>query len=194
MKYFERGETMISYEGKEPFIFVSYAHRDATRVLPIITALSENGFRIWYDAGIEAGAEWPEYIAKHLEGAKTFIAFLSSNAVDSINCRQEINYAITLGKPTLFIHLDAIELSSGLKMRLGLSQAMFLYQYATLKSFLDELTKTQILSPCKKNELVNCEFDDTELYNFDDNFPEIEKEKLPYGEIELLGITLHSPD
>ena len=55
-----------AYEGREPYIFISYAHKDMAKVLPIIEGLAEKGFRIWYDAGIEAGTEWPEYIAEHL--------------------------------------------------------------------------------------------------------------------------------
>ena len=31
--------------------------------------MADYGFRIWYDEGIEAGTEWPEYIAEHLENA-----------------------------------------------------------------------------------------------------------------------------
>ena len=51
------------YEGSEPYIFVSYAHKDAAMVMPLITGLQDRGFRVWFDAGIEAGTEWPEYIA-----------------------------------------------------------------------------------------------------------------------------------
>ena len=43
-----------AYEGNESYIFISYAHKDAARVLPVIAALSRDRFRLWYDAGIEA--------------------------------------------------------------------------------------------------------------------------------------------
>lgn len=61
-----------AYEGNEPYIFVSYAHKDSNHVLPIITSLQAQGFRVWYDAGIEAGTEWPEYIAGRLDGCAVF--------------------------------------------------------------------------------------------------------------------------
>ena len=54
------------YNGNEPYIFISYAHKNSDVVLPIIEALADNGFRVWYDAGIEAGTEWPEYVAEKL--------------------------------------------------------------------------------------------------------------------------------
>ncbi|MBE6974304.1 MAG: toll/interleukin-1 receptor domain-containing protein [Ruminococcaceae bacterium] len=72
-----------TYEGSEPYIFVSYAHKDSARVLPVIEGLQAKGFRVWYDAGIEAGTEWPEYIAEHLMGANCVIAFISESALES---------------------------------------------------------------------------------------------------------------
>ena len=58
--------THETYEGNEPYVFVSYSHKDSDRVQPLIQELKERGFRIWYDAEIEAGSEWPEYIARRL--------------------------------------------------------------------------------------------------------------------------------
>ena len=138
----------VAYEGSEPYVFISYAHKDTARVLPIIEALSASGFRIWYDAGIEAGTEWPEYIAAHLEKAACVIAFLSSASVASFNCRQEINYAIDLPRPLLAVYLEDLELTGGMRMRLGLSQAMFYHRHPTLDSFLSELSRSEMLAPC----------------------------------------------
>ena len=110
---------MIPYEGKEPYIFISYAHKDSAEVLPLIEELSSRGYRVWYDAGIEAGTEWPEYIAAHLEKSACVLAFLSASAVASFNCRQEINYAIDLQKPTLTVYLEELALTGGMRMRLA---------------------------------------------------------------------------
>ena len=58
----------VAYEGTEPYIFISYSHKDSNVVFPAIRALQEAGYPVWYDAGIQAGSEWPEYIASHLVG------------------------------------------------------------------------------------------------------------------------------
>ena len=58
------------YEGTLPYLFVSYAHANDAAVLEIISTLQARGFRVWYDEGIEAGSEWPESIASHLERAQ----------------------------------------------------------------------------------------------------------------------------
>ena len=72
---------MDIYNGNEPYIFISYAHRDNDRVLPLIEALQQRGYRVWYDAGIAAGTEWPEYIADRLDGSACVVAFIASSVL-----------------------------------------------------------------------------------------------------------------
>ena len=78
------------YEGQEPYIFISYAHKNSDRVVPILEKLDQAGYRVWYDDGIAPGSEWPEYIAEHLNGCSVAIAFISQDSIDSPNCRREI--------------------------------------------------------------------------------------------------------
>lgn len=75
-----------SYEGNEPYIFISYAHRDSEIMYPILATLSEKGYRIWYDEGIEPGAEWTDDIANHIAGSAVILAFISPRSMDSENC------------------------------------------------------------------------------------------------------------
>ena len=71
------------YEGADNYIFVSYCHRDKQEVYPIIERLARDGYRVWYDEGIDPGADWPEVIADHLSRCALCIAFLSDNALNS---------------------------------------------------------------------------------------------------------------
>ena len=41
-----------AYEGKDPYIFVSYAHKDSAAVFRLVEQLNERGYRICYDEGI----------------------------------------------------------------------------------------------------------------------------------------------
>ena len=82
-----------AYEGKEAYIFVSYAHKDSAAVLPIIEKLYEQKYRIWYDEGIAPGSEWPKNIADHLNGASAVLIFVSQNSLDSENCENEVSRA-----------------------------------------------------------------------------------------------------
>ncbi|MBO4839226.1 MAG: toll/interleukin-1 receptor domain-containing protein [Lachnospiraceae bacterium] len=47
----------ISYEGGRPYIFISYAHKDCDKVIPVLEDLNRRGYRVWYDDGIEPGSE-----------------------------------------------------------------------------------------------------------------------------------------
>ncbi len=113
-----------AYTGDQPYVFVSYAHRDGHRVFPELQALHDNGFRIWYDEGIDPGNEWPDEIAKALHRASFFLVFISPAAVESRNVRNEINFALNREKPFLAIHLEDVHLPPGLELRMGDIQAI----------------------------------------------------------------------
>lgn len=139
---------MAIYEGTQPYVFLSYAHLDSDRVLPIFRSLEEGNYRIWYDGGIEAGTEWPDYIAEHLEKSGCFLAFISKNYLDSQNCKQEINYALDLKIPVLVIYMEDVTLTGGLRMRLGMVQALFYHRYGSEAAFLAALFRSALLTPC----------------------------------------------
>lgn len=140
---------MSVYNGKENYIFISYSHRDSERVIPIVKNLQSAGFRVWYDEGIEAGTEWPEFVAEHLYNSAVVLVFLSPNALGSQNCTREIHFAISERKEMLVVHLEEVQLSLGMKMQLGTLQAIFYYKHPSEESFLEKLTKADILRCCK---------------------------------------------
>ena len=139
-----------AYEGKEPYIFVSYAHKDSAVVFRLVEQLNERGYRIWYDEGIEPGSEWPEYIANHLLGAEMVLSVLTPSAVNSVNCRREINFALSKNKPVLTIYMEDIELPVGLELQLSSQQSVLYYTYDSEERFLDKVETCQYLRPCKR--------------------------------------------
>ena len=141
-----------AYEGNAPFIFISYAHRDTSIVIPVVNALQQKGFLVWYDGGIEAGSEWPEYIAQHLKQSGCVLTFISENFVKSKNCRRELIYAQDLDKPLLNIYIDNVELSDGMKMQLGLNQALWRANFATNEAFISAVCEAKILQDCRAPE------------------------------------------
>ena len=139
----------IPYEGNEPYIFISYSHRDSARVLPIVDHLINSGYRVWYDQGIEPGTEWDEMIAAHVENCSCFVAFLSENYLGSNNCKDELNFARDLEKERLTIYLDPVTLSRGMAMRINRLQAVFRYQYTSDADFYQKLFSSTSLIPCR---------------------------------------------
>ena len=96
------------YEGRRPFAFISYAHRESDTVLDTIRILHEKGWRLWYDEGIPAGSDWPANIAQHMQSCERVIFFLSERALASHNCYSEMKAAARLGKPILLVRLENV--------------------------------------------------------------------------------------
>ena len=96
------------YEGSEKFIFLSYCHKDKSIVFPVAERLARDGYRVWYDEGIDPGAEWPEIIAEHLNRCSACIAFVSENSLNSHNCRREINFALLKKKPFISVVTEKV--------------------------------------------------------------------------------------
>ena len=82
-----------AYSGDEPYVFVSYSHRDSSSVYPELVNLRDSGFNIWYDEGIEGGTEWRGEIADAISNASLFVYFVSPESVQSENCLKEVNFA-----------------------------------------------------------------------------------------------------
>jgi len=137
------------YEGTLPYLFVSYAHANDAAVLEIIRTLQARGFRVWYDEGIEAGSEWPESIASHLERAQLVLAFLSPAYLRSDNCRKEMHYALTKKKPVINVYLEQTELSPGMEMQIGNLFALMKYTYPSEEFFYDKLFSAELLDADK---------------------------------------------
>lgn len=143
-----------AYEGKEPFIFISYAHKDSDRVMPILAKLQQEGYRVWYDEGIAPGSEWPENIAQHLNDCAVTIAMVSANSMNSPNCRREITYALSKHKPFLGIFLEETAMSPGMELQMSAQQCLMKYSYRTEELFYEKVASCPDLAPCKQEPEV----------------------------------------
>ena len=137
------------YEGHEKYIFVSYCHKDRAYVFPVIEQLTKDGYRVWYDEGIDPGSEWPEIIAKHLNGSAICIAFITANSLNSHNCRREINFALLKKKYFISVILEPVQMSLGMEMQLSSSQSIFKYTLSSDKEFFGKLYEAKELENCK---------------------------------------------
>ncbi len=139
----------VSYKGSDPYIFISYAHKNSDIVLPIISRLQKDGYRVWYDEGIAPGSNWDEYISKHLDRCSLVIGFLSKAYVKSQNCRDELALTRLKGKPMNLVYIDDVQLSSGLRMRYGRIQALYLQNMAE-NEFYEKLYLSDAITVAKE--------------------------------------------
>jgi len=110
-------------------IFISYARKDETLVWREIEWLQSLGFSVWFDRGIVPGKEWNQELADNIDRASHLLYFVTPNSVASRNCRDELSYARSNGIDILAVHLVETELTGGLQLSLGLSQAILKYKY-----------------------------------------------------------------
>ena len=137
------------YEGPDPYIFVSYAHRDYERIDSILRELKARGYRFWYDEGIDPGTEWPESIARHLESSSVCLSFISPYSAASKNCRREINFALSRNIPLLTIFLEDTKISPGLEMQISTYQSIMGYRYPDLPSLMERVESVDVMKPCR---------------------------------------------
>lgn len=139
-----------SYKGSDNYIFISYCQKDKKYVFPIIEQMSEAGYRIWYDEGIDQSIEWIENIAQKINKCFTYVAFVSASAVDSHNCRQEINFAIRKRKHFISVVLEKIEnMSLGMEMLLSAQPSIYKYTLNNEEDFYEKLDEFDFIQECK---------------------------------------------
>ena len=138
----------VPYEGNEPYIFVSYSHKDSERVLPILNAMNAAGYRVWYDEGIPWTSEWPAVIAQHILNCGICMAFLSSTSVESDHCRREIHFSQSEHKPILSAYLENVQ-KPVIKYELGMYQSVNLRTVIETNEFLSNLQKQDCFRACQ---------------------------------------------
>lgn len=65
-----------AYTGNEPYLFVSYSHKDTAAVYPILDALYDRKYRIWYDESCENGNDFRDELRHRIEKAEAVLLFV----------------------------------------------------------------------------------------------------------------------
>lgn len=79
-----------AYVGNEPYLFVSYSHRDTAKVYPVLDMLSARKYRIWYDESCETGNDFRVELREKIEGCSGVLLFVSEDSMNSPFCGMEI--------------------------------------------------------------------------------------------------------
>ncbi len=102
--YYDVG--LDSYEGDEPYIFVSYSHRDVPKVRPVLKRIEDEKFRFWYDDTMEVGEDFRAELQTKIENCTAFLLFISDSAMQSKYCGMEIITAFKNDKKIYPVYLD----------------------------------------------------------------------------------------
>ena len=154
-----------AYDGDGPYIFVSYAHKDANLVFPEIKKFYDEGYPIWYDQGLTPGQEWDDEIAEALMACSLLVVFISENSMASTNVQDEIKLALNERIDIVPIYFEETNLPAGLKLRLSNKHAIMEY-LSTEKDYLTECFKAFDKFKILKNRV----FEDSSIQE-DDKVP-----------------------
>lgn len=139
----------IPYEGKEPYLFVSYCHADQEKLYPLFEQMASEGCRLWYDDGNHPGEDWVENIEEHLEQSNACLAFISASSSLSHNCKREIIYALKCRKKVIPVLIEDVELPKGLRMQLVDLHYLKRWDYPSDGELLKKLLKIKEIKDCK---------------------------------------------
>lgn len=145
--------------------FVSYSHKDAETVKPIINSLKRRGVNIWYDAGIDPGAEWQDVLGKKIMASAGVIPFLSRNFIESRQCKKELDFADTLGTPLYPIYIEDCKLTPGLNLQLCGKQAVFKHKVSDQIFYRDFLKNLNVKPKPKAKQSTPQKSSNADMYN-----------------------------
>lgn len=106
-----------SYEGEEPYIFVSYSHADTAKVRDVLQRIDREKFRFWYDDTMEIGEDFRRELQDKVERCHAFLLFVSPASMQSKYCGMEIITAYKNNKRIYPVYLDdSTEIPGALKL------------------------------------------------------------------------------
>lgn len=103
------------YEGKDPYIFISYKHADKNLISPLVKRLYDEGLNIWCDNGLEYGTDYDDIIDHKIANCSLFVIFITKRVIEKASDRneymkKELDVANATNKKILPIFLDDVQL------------------------------------------------------------------------------------
>jgi hypothetical protein len=87
-------------------VFVSYARANRPHVEQLVEHLGVLDCQTWFDSSLRGGQDWWEQILDRISDCDVFIAIISREALNSVACEREFEWAEALGKPVLPVALQ----------------------------------------------------------------------------------------
>ncbi len=132
---------------KERYIYVSFAAKDLPEVQKLIETLQALGFRVLFDQGTCAGADWEMRVKTDIENSNCLLVCLTKNSADSSLISQEVSYAISKGKEIVTVCLDEIDLPPA--MRFQMSVGTMIRGGGDSEQLLEQLNGISSVKACR---------------------------------------------
>ena len=165
---------LSSYEGDEPYLFVSYSHKDTFAVREVLRLIDREKFRFWYDDTMEVGEDFRTELRTRIENCSGVLLFISDASMNSKYCGMEIITAFKNDKKIYPIYLkDNIEIPAPLKMILENIQHVKGFDGENFERYVQKMiaglpTETMRSFQIESNTLVRCKDGSTRINIPDD--------------------------
>jgi hypothetical protein len=87
-------------------LFIAASRASAGTIKALLVDLEELGYSVYLDTALPGGDSWWSATMEALESSDALIYVLTASALDSDQCRLELEYAEALQKPVLPVLLD----------------------------------------------------------------------------------------
>lgn len=127
---------------EKPYIFVSYSHKDAPAIAPIVQHLNKNGVPLWYDDGLHAGEEWLKMLLNKISepNCLAIMIFISNFSIESPFVRAETHHAFSEKKPIYSVYLeDEVRVDPSMQAYISQLQSTFISEHAEISEALEEV-------------------------------------------------------
>jgi hypothetical protein len=118
-------------------IFVSYGRKSETAVGEVVNILRALGNDVWQDQDQDGGMPWWDGILERIRNCDVFVFALTPQAMNTLACAREFEYAHALGKPVL-----PLLLANGVSLNL-LPEELTRFQYLDCR-VLDSLSTAKL--------------------------------------------------
>lgn len=97
-------------------LFISYSRDDKNYVYALVERLKNEAERdVWIDRELSAGQIWWDSILDNIETCQCFVLVLTPHYIASVNCEEELKYALALDKVILPLLLKRCDLPETLQ-------------------------------------------------------------------------------
>ena len=92
--------------------FISYARANKPDVDQLVEHLRQLGCDTWVDSSLHGGQDWWQEILRRIAECDVFIAVISDDALNSVACSREFDWAEALRKPVMPVAMETLPASA----------------------------------------------------------------------------------
>ena len=138
-----------SYDGSDPYLYVSFAAKDRPQARSFIDRLQKMGCRVCYNEGAEFQTSEGRSPAQQIAGCALFLPLITENYLCSTAGQRELECALSQNVQTFTVFLENLPQTTGAQFCMARRTGISKNAYPTDEQFYRALLKSAELARCK---------------------------------------------